>query len=235
MSVERQTVKTGQVFPVFTEAAIGAYVWMKINLDFSTHDGLFTRDRELKKLRSSHKDLFLFLDQMRHLRSTVMFSQDNRDSYDNGVLFMMLTMQNQYRIAGKSFPTLSEASSLAYFQNLVDIERNHNDIEKLKELGGVEPYSPLLPYSLANLALNPGSQTPELVRVRDTFIINSEAKAHYLCDDEELGRDIMLKGQLANRFGPIMGFVYGATDVYTTLQQFEEAKSLRRKLRVNVG
>lgn len=234
MSLEKQQVKTHGVFPISTPAAVDAYVWMKNNLESSSSNqtvpGIL--EDELAKLRTQQPNLFLFLDQMKHLRGSVMFSQSNKFSYDHGVLFMMRTFKNQFREAGKSFPTLSEPSLLGYFQNLIDVETNHPDIEKLKEIQGIDPNTPLLPYALANLALGTNIQTPAVQKVVETFTLNSEQAAYSLCDGEELGRDIMLQGETANRFGPIQGFVYGATDVYTVIKQFEEAKDLRRQFRI---
>lgn len=234
MSLERQQVKTHSVFPISTSAAVDAYVWMKNNLEFasSSQPDPEVLESEFRKLRSQQPNLFLFLDQMKHLRGAVMFSQDNKFSYDHGVLFMMRTFKNQFREAGKSFPTLSEPSLLGYFQDLIDVEVNHSDIEKLKELQGVDPNTPFLPYALANLSLGKSAQISGVQRVIETFTLNSERAAHGLCDGEEFGRDIMLKGEVANRFGPIMGFVYGATDVYTAIKQFESAKYLRKQLRI---
>lgn len=236
MSLERQQVKTDGVFPVSIPAAIDAYVWMKKNLEISLKNPTdpSIHENELAKLRSQQPNLFFFLDQMKHLRGSIMFSQDNKFSYDNGILFMMRTLQNQFQSAGQSFPTLSEASMLSYFQNLIDVETNHHDTNILKDLQGINQNSPLLPYALANLSLSPNTQTPAFIQAREAFIINSGQAAHILCDGEEFGRNIMLKGEVANRFGPIQGFVYGATDVYMAIKQFGEAKSLRRLLRDEV-
>lgn len=236
MSIERQRAETRSIFPISTLAAIDSYVWMKNNLEVPSENRVdpLAQGEEIAKLRKQQPNLFLFLDQMKHLRGAVMFAQDNKFSYDNGVLFMMRTFQNQFRASGRSFPTLSEASLLNYFQNLIDVEVSHYDVEELKQAQGIDSNTPFLPYALANLALDPKAQTPALLRIKETFTLKSEDAAHYLCDDEEFGRDIILKGEVANKFGPIMGFVYGATDVYNALEQFEQAKSLRRLLRIEI-
>lgn len=223
-----------KIFPIPTQTAIDAYVWMRDNLETTSKDEMSPdlREGELIRFRKKQPIFFLFLNQMKYLRGATMFSSDNETSYENGIIFMMRTFQNNFRQSGQVFPELSAASLSGYFQNLIDVENNHFAIEQLiKTQGIINRQTPLLPSTLASIALDTNAQTPELLRVKETFRLNSEFMARDLCDGEDLG-GIMHRGDVANKFGPIMGFTYGATDVYGAIKYFEEGKAWRNILRI---
>lgn len=236
MSVEKGNIAPSSIFPVGLDSAVGAYVWMRDNLEDHSKGRINpeSQEQELTRLRAKQPRLFLFLDQMRDLRGTTMLSPENRNSYYNGLIFMARTLENHYRAQKQGFPFFGEACLIGYFQDLIDVENNHFEISLLKEAQGIEEKDPFFPSSLNSLILSGFAPENQLHRVTETFIISSENAAHKVCDDEEFGRKIMLKGELANRYGPIKGFAYGATDLYACVERFEKAKQLRRLLRAGV-
>lgn len=224
MSPERSEVqKDYSLFPLSKQSVQGAIYWMKENIPQHSQ-----RPGEMSRLQAEKFKVFSFVTGMSIFRDTIQFDKPQVTPYENGALFMLNVIQNEYDKRGKELIEPNTDIIKTYFMDLLDIENNHYEVDRVDSgyEGGLDATdASLAPFSREIIEQ---TGTPEGKRLRKTFIKNSMHRREDLLNNERFVTEVLVNGTFLKAYGPYEGLHYGALDIYGIYKLQEERSGLRR-------
>lgn len=191
---------------------------------------------EVIKLKEEQPDAFAFMEGMKKLRTSIMISRDQVDTYTNAFLFANRVIQSDTDAKRKLFIPIDDEPFTGYFNDLIDIENNHFEVDAIKMDNGIPENFDLQPSTLAMIFERGKSNSHYLAKVGKTFIDNSESETAYMLDAETGLRTILSNRNFINTFGYgyLEGLKYGMADFYGGIRKSRDASNISNVLRTKV-
>lgn len=191
---------------------------------------------EQLRLQEEQPDVYAFLNGMWSLRRNTMIGADQADSYTNGSLFMLKVVENYLEQKKRMVTKFSGDTFLGYFNDLINIEINHYEIERLKKDSGISTSTNLYPSSLSAI-ITAGKANPIILeRVLHTFTGNSIDEVECMLKSEPPIAEALSNDSFSNTFGYGFseGLKLGMTDIYAGIRKAEDTRNLNKILQTRV-
>lgn len=224
MSLEREA--SNQLPAINSEAANWAQ-------GIVTIDSPYAHNEQMDILCTEQPDLFEFVHAMNSLRNALFPADDpHMYSYQSGGLFMYFAAAYEYSKQTSSEPIIDGAVVNNYFQQLIDPEVNHAEVEEIKAEMNIPEDRPLTPQKLltAELRYGDGFLSTALERVRESFIKNSRQNMEFFANTEITVTDTLAQTDL----GPQKGLMFGALDVFMCFKTLEEIDSFHQRMEADI-
>lgn len=222
MTPERnETQKQLAVFPLGMDAVQEAVYWTTAL--FSVPD---QKRSEMNRLEKDQFGLFFLIKEMGQIRNGIQFGNPKRQSHENGALFMVNIIKNQYKNTGKIFPSLSSDITRTYFFDLLNADNNSYEITSINNKNRAQTKGPSLSPFLKELTT--AATTLPGRRLKSSFISNSQYRLKEMMNNEQYVSEVLKNGTFARNYGHIDGLQYGALDAYEAFSLFEERRKLNR-------
>lgn len=209
-------------FPISQFSAEYAARWCNSNIRSD-----MGRETALLRMHAMQPELGEFLGDMEKLRSTFYGSVEFKKGYESGSIFMFEALRNEYQSTLRLFPNITKTDANMYFQDLLDIENNHFEIEKLKAEKEINPKIALSPLIFREI-MHSSKDSASLSRLIDSFMNISEYKAEDLTH-EEVGR-ALTPGGIGTQLGNTHSMLMGAIDVYEIVKRAEEKEMWENRI-----
>lgn len=189
------------------------------------------RTQQMAILPHIQPDLYLFLTDMCQFRANIMMGDMEKDSYMNGAVFMQKAIENNQIYHRKIPLSFTEGPISGFFQDILDVENNHFEIENLKELCGLESDEWLTPKNFLDLSTNSALNCPYLSRLAYAARLQTHDNVAELKRDEKEVESALVNSHIVSLLGPIDGFLFGASDVYGIYKKMEMGKIIDKWIR----
>lgn len=222
MTPERnETQKQLAVFPLGMDAVQEAVYWTSAFFSVPNQ-----KRSEMQRLEKDQFGLSFLIKEMGQIRNGIQFKDPKHQSHENGALFMINIIKNQYKNTGKIFPSLSSDITRTYFFDLINADNNSYEISLVHKNNRVSAKDPSLFPFLKELTAP--VTTPQGRRLKSSFIGNSRYRLKEMMDNEQYVSEVLKNGTFTRNYGHIDGLQYGALDVYEAFNLYEERKKLNK-------